>query len=49
MKLPVIPVHKSEFAAVHEAAANPAVRQVLDVFDIWQKQGTIRMKNTTDI
>lgn len=45
----VIPVHKSEFVATHEAVANPAVRQVLDVFDIWQKQGTIRMKNTTDI
>ena len=29
--------------------ANPAVKQFLDVFDLAQKRGTIRMLNTTQI
>ena len=45
----VIPVHKNEFVANHEAVANPAVKQFLDVFDLAQKRGTIRMLNTTQI
>lgn len=45
----VIPVHKNEFVANHEAVANPAVKQFLDVFDVAQKKGTIRMLNTTQI
>ena len=45
----VIPVHKNEFVANHEAVANPDVKQFLDVFDVAQKRGTIRMLNTTQI
>ena len=45
----VIPVHKNEFVANHEAVRNPAVKQFLDVFDVAQKKGTIRMLNTTQI
>lgn len=45
----VIPVHKNEFVANHEAVANPVVKQFLDVFDVAQKKGTIRMLNTTQI
>ena len=45
----VIPVHKNEFVANHEAVANPDVKQFLDVFDMAQKRGTIRMLNTTQI
>lgn len=45
----VIPVHKNEFVANHEAVANPNVRQFLDIFDRAQKRGTIRMLNTTQI
>lgn len=45
----VIPVHKNEFVANHEAVANPSVKQFLDVFDVAQKNGTIRMLNTTQI
>lgn len=45
----VIPVHKNEFVANHEGVANPHVRQFLDIFDIAQKNGTIRMLNTTQI
>lgn len=45
----VIPVHKNEFVANYEAVANPAVKQFLDVFDLAQKRGTIRMLNTTQI
>lgn len=45
----VIPVHKNEFVANHDAVSNPAVRQFLDVFDMAQKKGTIRMLNTTQI
>ena len=45
----VIPVHKNEFVANHDAVANPAVKQFLDVFDLAQKRGTIRMLNTTQI
>lgn len=44
-----IPVHKNEFVANHESVANPHVRQFLDVFDVAQKNGTIRMINTTQI
>lgn len=45
----VIPVHKNEFVANHESVANPHVRQFLDVFDVAQKSGTVRMINTTQI
>lgn len=45
----VIPVHKNEFVTNHEGVANPHVRQFLDVFDVAQKTGTIRMINTTQI
>ena len=45
----VIPVHKNEFVTNHEGVANPHVRQFLDVFDAAQKNGTIRMINTTEI
>lgn len=45
----VIPVHKNEFVANHEAVGNPAVRQFLDVFDAAQRNGSIRMLNTTQI
>ncbi len=44
-----IPVHKNEFVANHDAVANPEVKQFLDVFNIAQKNGTIRMLNTTSI
>ena len=45
----VIPVHRNEFVANHQAVANPHVRQFLDVFDLAQKNGTIRLLNTTQI
>ncbi|MBD3589575.1 phage tail tape measure protein [Bacteroides sp. GM023] len=45
----VIPVHKNEFVTNHEGVANPHVRQFLDVFNVAQKNGTIRMLNTTQI
>lgn len=45
----VIPVHKNEFVANHEAVGNPSVRQFLDVFDAAQRNGSIRMLNTTQI
>ena len=45
----MIPVHKNEFVTNHEGVANPHVRQFLDVFDMAQKNGTIRMLNTTQI
>lgn len=41
-----IPVHKNEFVANHEAVANPDVRQFLDVIDVAQRNGSIRMLNT---
>lgn len=44
-----IPVHKNEFVANHEAVANPAVRQFLDVFNIAQRDGSIRLLDTTAI
>lgn len=44
-----IPVHKNEFVANHEAVANPHVRQFLDVFNVAQSNGTVRMINTTQI
>lgn len=45
----VIPVHKNEFVTNHEGVENPHVRQFLDVFNVAQKNGTIRMLNTTQI
>ena len=33
----------------HEGVENPHVRQFLDVFNVAQKNGTIRMLNTTQI
>ncbi len=45
----VIPVHKNEFVTNHDGVANPHVKQFLDVFDVAQKKGTIRMINTTQI
>ncbi|KAA6326459.1 hypothetical protein EZS27_024435 [termite gut metagenome] len=45
----MIPVHKNEFVTAHEGVANPHVKQFLDVFDIAQKNGSIRMINTTQI
>ncbi|MDR0939910.1 MAG: phage tail tape measure protein [Mediterranea sp.] len=45
----VIPVHRNEFVANHESVANPHVRQFLDVFDVAQRRGTIRLLNTTQI
>lgn len=44
-----IPVHKNEFVANHEAVQNPSVRRFLDVFNVAQRNGTIRMLNTTQI
>lgn len=45
----VIPVHKNEFVANHHAVANPHVKRFLDVFDLAQKDGSIRWLNTTQI
>lgn len=45
----VIPVHKNEFVTNHDGVANPHVKQFLDVFDVAQKNGSIRMINTTQI
>ena len=45
----VIPVHKNEFVANHDAVANPHVKRFLDVFDASQKNGTIRILDTTRI
>ena len=45
----VIPVHKNEFVANHEAVANPHVKQFLDVFDMAQRDGTIRLIDTVGI
>ena len=45
----VIPVHKNEFVANHVAVANPHVKRFLDVFDLAQKDGSIRWINTTQI
>lgn len=45
----VIPVHKNEFVANHVAVANPHVKRFLDVFDMAQKDGSIRWINTTQI
>lgn len=43
----VIPVHKNEFVANHQAVANPQVRPLLDVIDHHQKIGDIRMLDAT--
>lgn len=45
----VIPVHKNEFVANHVAVANPHVKRFLDVFDLAQKDGSIRWLDTTQI
>lgn len=45
----VIPVHRNEFVANHEAVANPSVRQFLDVFDVAQRNGSIRVLDTASI
>ena len=45
----VIPVHKNEFVANHVAVANPHVKRFLDVFDLAQKDGSIRWIDTTQI
>lgn len=45
----VIPVHKNEFVANHVAVTNPHVKRFLDVFDLAQKDGSIRWINTTQI
>ena len=45
----VIPVHKNEFVANHEAVANPHVKRFLDVFDAAQRNGTIRVLDTARI
>lgn len=42
-------VHKNEFVATADAVRNPEVKKFLDVFDVAQKKGTIKMLNTTDI
>lgn len=42
-------VHKNEFVANADAVRNPEVKKFLDVFDLAQKNGTIRMLNTTQI
>jgi TP901 family phage tail tape measure protein len=44
-----IPVHNNEFVANHEAVANPHVRKFLDIFNVAQKNGSIRMLDTTAI
>ena len=43
------PVHSNEFVNNADGVRNPNVRQFLDVFDMAQKNGTIRMLNTTQI
>ena len=45
----VIPVHKNEFVANHVAVANPHMKRFLDVFDLAQKDGSIRWLDTTQI
>ncbi|TFD92564.1 phage tail tape measure protein [Dysgonomonas capnocytophagoides] len=42
-------VHKNEFVANADAVRNPEVKKFLDIFDLAQKNGTIRMLNTTQI
>lgn len=42
-------VHKNEFVNTAEAVRNPHVKKFLDVFDVAQKDGSIRMLNTTQI
>lgn len=42
-------VHANEFVTRADGVRNPAVRKILDVFDVAQKNGTIRMLNTTQI
>jgi hypothetical protein len=42
-------VHKGEFVANAEAVKNPDVKKFLDVFNVAQKNGSIRMINTPQI
>ncbi|MDR1436710.1 MAG: hypothetical protein LBI65_01190, partial [Candidatus Symbiothrix sp.] len=42
-------VHRREFVANAEAVGNPDVKKFLDVFNVAQKNGSIRMINTTQI
>ncbi|RNC65692.1 hypothetical protein [Proteiniphilum sp. X52] len=42
-------VHRNEFVNTADAVRNPHVKRFLDVFDVAQKNGTIRMLNTTQI
>ncbi len=42
-------VHNNEFVNNADGVRNPHVKKFLDVFDVAQKQGTIKMLNTTDI
>jgi len=44
-----IPVHGDEFVGNHEAVANPHVNRFFRVIDLAQKNGTIRMLDTTAI
>lgn len=43
------PYHGKEFVGNHKGVENPHVRQFYDIFDVAQKNGTIRMLNTTQI
>ncbi len=43
------PYHGKEFVANADATTNPHVKKFLDVFNVAQKNGTIRMINTTQI
>jgi len=42
-------VHRNEFVNTADAVRNPHVKRFLDVFNVAQKDGTIRMLNTTQI
>ena len=42
-------VHKNEFVNTADAVRNPHVKRFLDVFNVAQKDGTIRMLNTSQI
>ena len=42
-------VHRNEFVNTADAVRNPHVKRFLDVFDVAQKNGTIRMLNTSQI
>ncbi|MDD2300717.1 MAG: hypothetical protein PHU69_13905, partial [Fermentimonas sp.] len=42
-------VHRNEFVNTADAVRNPHVKRFLDVFNVAQKDGTIRMLNTSQI